>query len=325
MSDDLDQQQPIIIKKITVNHGGHHGGSWKVAFADFMTAMMAFFLVLWLVGQDQKIKESVAGYFQDPIGFTRGGKTGSGEGDGMFRGGASIMNKATAMSIVRKKLEEAARKILNSLKLDDEFKELRENITIEMTPEGLRIQLIESSDSSFFESGSARMRPTGEAILGVIAQELIKMPNRIVYEGHTDATGSGNVYGYSNWDLAADRANYCRKIMMRFGVRETQIREVRSYADTRLLLPDKPTDPRNRRISILVLNDYDYLFENKLTPTAGDEIGALEPDSDAKSSDSPTLGAVSADSSIRAASDEIPEIDEENFETPDYLKIDGTD
>lgn len=305
MSDEFDQQQPIIIKKITVNHGGHHGGSWKVAFADFMTAMMAFFLVLWLVGQDQKIKESVAGYFQDPVGFDRGGKIGSGKGQGMFKGGASIMSKSMAMSIVRNKLEEAARKILNSLKLDDEFKELRENIIIEMTPEGLRIQLIESADSSFFESGSARMRPTGEAILGVIAQELVKMPNRIIYEGHTDATGSGNAFGYSNWDLGADRANYCRKIMTRFGVRESKTREVRSYADTRLLLPDKPNDPRNRRISILVLNDYDYLFENKLVPTAGDEIGVLSPDS-----------------SIGATADWIPEINEEDFETPDYLKAD---
>lgn len=305
MSDEFDQQQPIIIKRITVNHGGHHGGSWKVAFADFMTAMMAFFLVLWLVGQDQKIKESVAGYFQDPVGFDRGGKIGSGKGQSMFKGGASVLTASTAMSIVRNRLEDAARKILNSLKLDDEFKELRENIVIEMTPEGLRIQLIESADSSFFESGSARMRPTGEAILGVIAQELMKMPNRIVYEGHTDATGSGNALGYSNWDLGADRANNCRKIMTQFGVRESKTREVRSYADTRLLLPDNPKDPRNRRISILVLNDYDYLFENKLVPTAGDEIGSLN-----------------LDTSLGATADWIPEINEEDFETPDYLKAD---
>lgn len=310
MPENSDQQQPIIIKKVYVSHGGYHGGSWKVAFADFMTAMMAFFLVLWLVGQDQEIKESVAGYFQDPIGFTRGGKIGSGEGDGMFKGGASIMNKSTAMSIVRKKLEEAAQKILNSLKLNDEFKELRDNILVEMTPEGLRIQLIESSDSSFFESGSARMRPTGEAILGVIAQELIKMPNRIVYEGHTDATGSGKIDGYSNWDLGADRANYCRKIMMRFGTRESQIREVRSYADTKLLLPDKPNDPRNRRISILVLNDYDYLFENKLIPTNDSEYETGLPGPGASSGPN---------------ADVIPEVNEEEFETPDYLKTGGSD
>lgn len=310
MPQESDQQQPIIIKKIYGGHGGHHGGAWKVAFADFMTAMMAFFLVLWLVGQDQEIKESVAGYFQDPVGFTRGGKMGSNEGDGMFKGGASIMNKSDAMSVVRKKLKDAAQKILNSLKLNDEFKELRENIIVEMTPEGLRIQLIEASDSSFFESGSARMRPTGEAILGVIAQELIKLPNRIVYEGHTDATGSGNIFGYSNWDLGADRANYCRKVMMRFGARDSQTREVRSYADTKLLLPDKPNDPRNRRISILVLNDYDYLFENKLIPTNDSEY---------------ETGLPGPGASSGTNADVIPEVNEEEFETPDYLKTGGSD
>jgi len=115
MSEDFDQQQPIIIKRVVKGHRGHHGGSWKVAFADFMTAMMAFFLVLWLVGQEQDIKSAVAGYFTDPVGFDRGGQIGSGQGGGMFKGGEGVMSRSSAMSIVRKSLKQAAKRIAHNL------------------------------------------------------------------------------------------------------------------------------------------------------------------------------------------------------------------
>ncbi len=323
MSD--DEQQPIIIKKIYKVHGGHHGGAWKVAFADFMTAMMAFFLVLWLVGQDQEIKNSVAGYFKDPIGFDRGGKMGSGKGAGLMQGQTGMMDKTTASSVIRKKMKEAAESIRQNLMLSDEFKGLRNNVQVELTAEGLRIQIIEGGDSSFFESGSSRMSPTGEAILGLIGQEVKKLPNRIIYEGHTDASGSGNLYGYSNWDLGADRANFTRKVMLRNGVRTSQVKEVRSYGSTKPLFPDRPNDPHNRRVSILVLNDYDYILEHNLLDTsfigstATEESGSDLAHTDKAATEHESVSS-SNEGHAKENSEDVEEIDESSFELPDYLK-----
>ena len=321
MSEENEAQQPIIIKKINKGHGGHHGGSWKVAFADFMTAMMAFFLVLWLVGQEDDIKKAVAGYFNDPIGFERGGKVGSGKGAGMMQGTEGLKDKKSMNAVVRQQMQEAANRIQQNLKLSTDFQALKDNVLIEMTPEGLRIQIVEGADSSFFEPGSARMSPTGEAILGLVAQEIGKLPNRIVFEGHTDASGSGNEFGYSNWDLGADRANFCRKVMLKNGVRKNQIKEVRSYADTRLLNEDDPLDPRNRRVSILVLNDYDYLWENKLV-SLDEETGNHEHTGE---SDPPQSKNEPKHQDERRR-DNITQdtaIDEETFQVPDYLLDDG--
>lgn len=348
MSDD-QELQPIIIKRIKRVHGGHHGGAWKVAFADFMTAMMAFFLVLWLVGQDQDVKNAVAGYFSDPVGFDRGGKIGAGEGAGLMKGKKGMIDKDAASSLIRKKMKEAAERIASNLKMSDEFKAIQENVLVEMTSEGLRIQLVEGADSSFFESGSARMSPTGEAILALVAREVTKLPNRVVFEGHTDATGSSNIYGYSNWDLGADRANFCRKIMIRNGIRESQVKEVRSYADTRPLDDKYPNSPRNRRISILVLNDFDYLFDNKLVDFSDVDSSGLEAEysqvtqSDlettsalevAKTSDTPdgqksqkTSTAVKSEAkeTVKDANAEVDiEVNEEEFEVPSYLKSDSS-
>jgi chemotaxis protein MotB len=316
MSDD-EQQQPIIIKKINKIHGGHHGGAWKVAFADFMTAMMAFFLVLWLVGQDPEIKKSVAGYFKDPVGFDRGGKMGSGKGAGLMQGQTGMMDKTTASSVIRKRMKEAAESIMQNLMLSDEFKGLRNNVQVELTAEGLRIQIIEGGDSSFFESGSARMSPTGEAILGLIGQEVRKLPNRIIYEGHTDASGSSNLYGYSNWDLGADRANFTRKVMLRNGVRSSQVKEVRSYGSTKLLYPEKPNDPNNRRVSILVLNDYDYVLEHNLLDTSF--LGSTESE-DSQSEPARAEAKTDKSSDQNSRAQEVEDIDESSFELPDYLK-----
>ncbi|HSG98894.1 MAG TPA: flagellar motor protein MotB [candidate division Zixibacteria bacterium] len=311
MHDDFDQSQPVIIKRISKGRHGHHGGSWKVAFADFMTAMMAFFLVLWLVGQEQEVKDAVAGYFQDPVGFDRGGKIGEGEGIGAMQGAKGMMNRESATAVVRKRLQEAAEAIMQNLMLSDEFKALLDNIKVEMTPEGLRIQLVEGADSSFFESSSARMSATGQAIVGLVAQEVSKLPNRIVFEGHTDAAGSANQFGYTNWDLGADRANYCRKVALKNGIRDSQVMEVRSYADTRLLNEEDPLDPRNRRVSILVLNDYDYLMENNLIDLSD-------------TASSPSDAVYSAAQAAPAAPDDtLPAVDEDGFEVPDYLRQDS--
>lgn len=324
VTDDQDHGQPIIIKRIKKGGHGHHGGSWKVAFADFMTAMMAFFLVLWLVGQDDQVKNAVAGYFQDPVGFTRGGKIGSGAGSGTMTGESSVLTRSAAKAVVKQMLEDAGQAIINNLQLSDQFRELMDDIIIEMTPEGLRIQIVEGADSSFFEAGSARMLPTGEAILYLVAEEVSKLPNRLVFEGHTDATGATNLYGYSNWDLGADRANFCRKVMLKAGVRIGQIKEVRSYADTQLLDPANPNDPRNRRVSILVLNDFDYVLDNNLI----DPTQALESASDQEAysmfqADSAAGAPATTASTVPA--DTIAKVNEDEFEVPAYLLDDSAD
>ena len=314
MTDDREQAI-IIVKKITGGHG-HHGGSWKVAFADFMTAMMAFFLVLWLVGQDQKIKEAVAGYFTDPVGFHKGGKLIEGKGPGPMKGEKPSVDAKRAAEIVKQHLEAAAKRISDNLQKSETFQALKDNVQIEVTPEGLRIQLIEGADSALFESGSARMSPTGQAILTLIAEEVQKLPNRIVYEGHTDAAGGANQFGYSNWDLGADRANYCRKILTRAGVGVERVKEVRSYAATQPAITDNPLDPRNRRISILILNDIDYLLENNMIDSAnGGRL--LDPAAYAGAQGSPQ------DEAARRKAEEIPAVDEGSFKVPDYLQEDA--
>lgn len=261
MSD--DHGQPIIIKKIKKGHGGHHGGSWKVAFADFMTAMMAFFLVMWLVGQSDRVKEAVAGYFRDPGKYMMQGKS------GVFKGNdrpLQAQNDKTSLikqpkkedpaggnGAEQKKLTVAAKQILEELEKQREFQRLKKNVKLQMTSEGLRIILNESENApAFFEPGSAKLLQKSAIILVTIARELGKLDNHIVIEGHTDASGSDKAE-YSNWELSADRANSARQLMEVSGLAKGQVREVRGYADKFPMIVDNPKDARNRRISLIVL------------------------------------------------------------------------
>lgn len=261
MSD--NSEQPIIIKRIKKVHGGgHHGGAWKVAFADFMTAMMAFFLVMWLVGQKPEVREAVAGFFQDPGKYQAQGRA------GVLKGSASpIPNKNKPMSIANltkkesaaasKKAEEAlklaAKKILKELEKQPVFKKLQKNIKIQLSSEGLRIILNESENSpAFFEPGSAKLLQKSAVILMTIAKELGKLENRLVIEGHTDAAFAGKA-AYTNWELSADRANAARELMEVSGLSDRQIREVRGFADQFPMIADNPNDARNRRVTIVVL------------------------------------------------------------------------
>jgi len=255
------EHQPIIVRRKKVSHGGHHSGSWKVAFADFMTAMMAFFLTMWLVGQSDRVKEAVAGYFRDPGKYQQQGKSGALKGSD-----AIVQTQKEQTSVVKSPEEDAsgakketdkltlvARDILEELKKQKEFEQLKKNIKLQMTSEGLRIILNESEDSpAFFEPGSAKLLQKSAIILITIAHELGKLQNRIVIEGHTDRSGS-NDGEYSNWELSADRANSARQLMEVSGLYTGQVREVRGYADHFPMLADQPQDPRNRRISLIVL------------------------------------------------------------------------
>ena len=257
-----DEQRPIIIIKKNVRHGGHHGGAWKVAYADFVTAMMAFFLVMWIVAQSQSIKTNVAGYFNDPGGW--GKKKGS---DSILKGGQSILNKS-AQPIPKKPTEEQAREVLKqastrikeALNRVPDFASMKDLVDIQMTPEGLRIQLIEASksqeDSSyFFDIGSSHLSSKGEKMLSLIAKEIGQLENEIVIEGHTDSHRYIYQNKYSNWELSADRSNAARRLMETEGLRPGQVVEIRGYADKQPRLPEAPQDSRNRRIAIIVLNN----------------------------------------------------------------------
>jgi chemotaxis protein MotB len=237
--------QPIIVIKKKGGHGGHHGGAWKVAYADFVTAMMSLFIVLWLMGSSEKVKRAVAGYFNDPKGFANQlGTTMTGTGNG-----------TTVAQVRTDELEKLKEKLEQEIKARKELEKLSKQIEITITPEGLRIELIEGKDGTFYEIGSAKLSASGQELLALLAAELKTLPNSLLIEGHTDSTPYSSDASYSNWDLSADRANSARRLMQQDGVRADQVTQVRGYADQMLRVKTNPTDPSNRRISILVKND----------------------------------------------------------------------
>lgn len=239
MSVQRPETQPIVIKKKIV-HGGHHGGAWKVAYADFVTAMMALFIVLWLMGSSEPVKKAVAGYFRDPSG--KAAQKGTGVG-GM---GENISIRKDDMGKLKEKLESA---MLQS----PELAKLKNQVQMTVTGEGLRIELLESEVGTFFEKGSSHPSGTGKDMLDMLAGQLGKMPNRMLIEGHTDSQPfAASAGGYSNWELSADRANSARKLMQESGLTKDQVAEVRGYADQRLRKPEDSTNASNRRVSIVV-------------------------------------------------------------------------
>jgi chemotaxis protein MotB len=230
----------IIVRKKAKGHAGHHGGAWKVAYADFVTAMMALFIVLWLLNSDEKTRQAVAGYFKDPKGF--GAEIGSGAG----AGGEGIELQQKDMHNLKQKLEGVLKQ------LPDFSAKLQNQVQMTVTGEGLRIELLESEKGTFFDTGNARPTANGHKLLTSLAAELSGLKNSIAIEGHTDArpyTGGGE---YSNWELSADRANAARRTMAAAGVALDRVSQVRGFADRQLKWRDKPDDPGNRRISLVV-------------------------------------------------------------------------
>jgi chemotaxis protein MotB len=240
----IGKSQPIIVIKRKGGHGGgHHGGAWKVAYADFVTAMMSLFIVLWLMGSSEKIKKAVSGYFNDPKG------TGSLLGTTLIGTGETVKPSDTDQLV---KLKE---KLEQEIKARKDLENLSKQIEITITPEGLRIELIEGKNGTFYEIGGAKLSASGQSLLALLGTELKTLPNSLLIEGHTDATPYSSDSGYSNWDLSADRANSARRLLQQDGVRTDQVTQVRGYADQMLRVKNNPTDPSNRRISILVKND----------------------------------------------------------------------
>jgi len=222
-------------------HAGHHGGAWKVAYADFVTAMMALFIVLWLMSSSEPVKKAVAGYFRDPSGHK--GENGTGQAGTSIKEDLGIGKDD--MGKLKEKLEAAIRQSPDVGKLKDQ-------VQMTVTGEGLRIELLEKNKSTFFESGVANPTGSGKEMLELLAAQLGKLPNRVSVEGHTDAQPYVSATGYSNWELSSDRANAARKVIQLTGVRENQVADVRGYADQRLRKPEDPTSASNRRISIVV-------------------------------------------------------------------------
>jgi chemotaxis protein MotB len=276
----MAEHQTIVIKKIKKGGGGHHGGAWKLAYADFVTAMMAFFLLLWLLGSvDQAKKKGIADYFKDPWKPSMAGGEAAGDAVSVIKGGGEDMtqsegqvemtNEGKKEEIIEasekdnqermdqdlRKLENLKEKIEELIKTNPVLQQFESQLKLDITTEGLRIQIVDQEKRPMFATASARMEPYAAQIIDQIAPVINELPNRISIAGHTDAKpfpGSGQ--GYTNWELSADRANSARKELIRGGLREEKMLRVVGLASSINMDQAHPMDPINRRISIIVLN-----------------------------------------------------------------------
>ena len=242
----------IIIKKRKKHAHAHHGGSWKVAYADFVTAMMAFFMVMWILGMDQNLKKSVEGYFSNPVGFKKGYSAGRSP---LSSGSSPGSVQTTPLRLVsriqqQEEFTKAGAKIEAKLK-GAGLGALAASVKVITTPTGLRIEMAEGLEGeTFFPVSSAAMKPVMRKMLQVISSELSTLTNSVIIEGHTDSRPFSGTY--SNWELSADRANAARRVLEENGVNPQRVREVRGMAD-RDARPDADSyDPRNRRITIFL-------------------------------------------------------------------------
>ncbi len=257
----------VIVKKIIQGGGGHHGGSWKVAYADFVTAMMAFFMVMWILGMDDKTKQAIEGYFANPVGY----KKGYGAGASPLSTGTTPANvqKTQLRMIVRsteqRSFESLKKQIEGKIAASDSLKKMHAVVDVQMTPDGLRIELVETgSGDNYFPSGSAKMKSAMMLALQLIGAELAHIDHPIELEGHTDGAKFGADGDYGNWELSSDRANAARRVLETVGVSKGQIIGVRGYADTKLRVLNEPLASANRRISILL--PYSHVNPNEASP-----------------------------------------------------------
>jgi chemotaxis protein MotB len=280
MAGDAKKLQPIIIKRI--KKAGHtaHGGAWKIAYADFVTAMMAFFLLMWLLGSTSEgDKKGIADYFQSPlkVALLNGG-SGSGDSSHVIKGGGQDLSrsggqvkqgdvdakrhtvnlqalKAEQRKAEAARLEELRDKVEDVLASNPKLAAMRSQIRLDMTRDGLRIQIVDEQNRPMFDSGSAVVRPNMRELLREIGAVLAEVPNRLTLEGHTDAVPfPGGDRGYSNWELSSDRANASRRELIGGGLPENRTLRVQGLASSSLFERDQPDSPANRRISIIVMN-----------------------------------------------------------------------
>jgi chemotaxis protein MotB len=278
MSD--DSQRPIVIKKIKKSAHGHHGGAWKIAYADFVTAMMAFFLLMWLLGSTAKgDMEGIAEYFKTPLKVAMQGGSGSGDASSVIKGGGTDISRkagqvkkaedpvikkrainleAAKAELVRKeklKLEDLKGKLEKTIDSNPLLKQFKKQLMLDITKEGLRIQIVDDQNRPMFDSGGAHLKPYTLVILREIGKVLNEVDNRISLSGHTDATPySGGDKGYSNWELSADRANASRRELVAGGMEDGKMLRVVGLSSAVPFDQENPASPVNRRISIIVMN-----------------------------------------------------------------------
>jgi len=229
----------IVVRRKKAGHAGHHGGAWKVAYADFVTAMMALFIVLWLMSADKEVREEISAFFNNP------------SGPGKMNGTAAA-GLGHALEVPKDDMGKLREKIQQALTTVPNFRNLKDHIEITITADGLRIELLETEAGMFFESGRPLPTQAGSELLARLAEELGKLPNKLLIEGHTDAKPFVSYQYYSNWELSSDRANAARRLMETHGVRPEQIAQVRGYAERQLRHPEDPNAASNRRISVIV-------------------------------------------------------------------------
>jgi chemotaxis protein MotB len=292
----------IVIKRIKKGGHGGHSAAWKIAYADFVTAMMAFFLLMWLLGSTtQGDLKGIAEYFQSPLKVALSGGSGAGDATTVIQGGGPNLtasvgqvkngdndSKRRSPNQLRQELEkiEKERMVRLKQKLDAailanaKLSEFRHQIRVEITPDGLRIQIVDDFNRPMFELGSSRVQPYMREILHEIGKVLNEVDNKIALSGHTDAAPyAGGERGYSNWELSSDRANASRRELIAGGMLPSKIVRVVGLADSNLLVKDDPRSPLNRRISIIVLNK---LAEDRLNRAGGElEAGTAEEVKDA--------------------------------------------
>ena len=307
MAGDSKKLQPIIIKRVKKGGHGHHGGAWKIAYADFVTAMMAFFLLMWLLGSTTEgDKKGIADFFNTPlkVALLNSG-SGSGDSSSIIKGGGGDLSRSSGQ--VKNGDVEAQRRTINLQALKAEQKRaeaarlaelkdrvedllaanpklaaMQSQIRLDMTRDGLRIQIVDENNRPMFDSGSAVVKPAMRDLLRVIGEVLAEVPNRITLEGHTDATPfSGGERGYSNWELSSDRANASRRELLQGGLPEDRTLRVQGLAASNLFEPEEPLSPANRRISIIVMNREaeDRLFSTdpETEPPPADKQPSISP------------------------------------------------
>jgi chemotaxis protein MotB len=277
MSD--DSQQPIVVKRIKKGGGGHHGGAWKIAYADFVTAMMAFFLLMWLLGSTTKGDlKGIADYFQTPLKVALFGGSGSGDSSSVIKGGGEDMTRTYGQ--VKKGETEAEKKTINLQRLKEDFermekqkleglkselealieatptlKQFKNQLLLDLTTEGLRVQIVDEKNRPMFDSASSELKPYTRDILREIGKALNKVENRISLTGHTDATPyAGGDRGFGNWELSTNRANASRRELVAGGMADSKMIRVVGLASTVLYDKTDPHSAINRRIGIVVLN-----------------------------------------------------------------------
>jgi chemotaxis protein MotB len=297
MSDDT--QQPIVVKKIKKGGGGAHGGAWKIAYADFVTAMMAFFLLMWLLGSTtQGDLKGIADYFNTPLKVAMAGGSGSGDSSSILQGGGEDLTRSHGqvkrgdieaskrninLQALKADMEKVEKQKLESLKGDLEtlidsnpaLKQFKSQLLLDLTSEGLRIQIVDEKNRPMFDSASSELKPYARQILREMGRALNKVENKVSLSGHTDATPyAGGNQGFGNWELSTNRANASRRELLSGGMDDAKVMRVVGLASTVLYDKADPFNPINRRISIIVMNkrtEEAILRDGKTAEIGGDD------------------------------------------------------